>query len=67
MTGEKIEIIGSGRTDAGTHARGQVANFKTNSEMARGEMLSFFNRYLPGDIVVKKLKKCLNVSMPDIM
>lgn len=57
MTGEKIEIIGSGRTDAGTHARGQVANFKTNSEMARNDMLVFFNRYLPGDIVVKKVEE----------
>ncbi|MFC4772848.1 tRNA pseudouridine(38-40) synthase TruA [Enterococcus hermanniensis] len=57
MTTEKIEIIGSGRTDAGTHALGQVANFKTNSEMSLNDMLSFFNRYLPSDIVVKKVEE----------
>lgn len=57
MTTEKIEIIGSGRTDAGTHALGQVANFKTNSEISLNDMLSFFNRYLPSDIVVKKVEE----------
>ena len=57
MTGEKIEIIGSGRTDSGTHARGQVANFKTNSPMSRSEMLTFLNRYLPRDIVVKEVEE----------
>lgn len=55
MTGTKIEIIGSGRTDAGTHARGQVANFKTTSDMDVVAMQSFLNRYLPRDIVVKNL------------
>ena len=55
MTGEPIEIIGSGRTDAGTHALGQVANFKTTSSLTTTEMLSFLNRYLPGDIVVKEV------------
>lgn len=53
MTGEEIEIVGSGRTDGGTHARGQVANFKTHSELSLAEMIAFLNRYLPQDIVVK--------------
>lgn len=53
MTGEEIEIVGSGRTDGGTHARGQVANFKTHSDLSLAEMIAFLNRYLPQDIVVK--------------
>lgn len=57
MTRSKIEIIGSGRTDAGTHARGQIANFKTDSKMDLSEMIEFLNRYLPQDIVVKKAEE----------
>lgn len=57
MTDEKIEIIGSGRTDAGTHARGQVANFKTESTLSLNEMLDFFHQYLPQDIVIKHLEE----------
>lgn len=33
MTGEVVELIASGRTDAGVHALGQIANFKTNSNI----------------------------------
>lgn len=55
MTGTKIEIVGSGRTDAGTHAKRQVANFKTTSDMDLLAMQNFLNRYLPRDIVVKNL------------
>ncbi|WYJ94001.1 tRNA pseudouridine(38-40) synthase [Enterococcus sp. 9D6_DIV0238] len=56
MTGEEIEIIGSGRTDAGTHAHGQVANFKSNTAMDPKEIIEFVNRYLPRDIVVKMVE-----------
>lgn len=47
---EPIEIIGSGRTDAGVHARGQVANFHCNSTRPCEEILSELRRYLPADI-----------------
>ncbi|WP_207696143.1 tRNA pseudouridine(38-40) synthase [Enterococcus sp. DIV0212c] len=57
MTSSKTEIIGSGRTDAGTHAKGQIANFKTDSTMSLAEMSEFLNRYLPRDIVVKKIEE----------
>lgn len=55
MTGVTTEINGSGRTDGGTHARNQIANFKTTSELSLPAMRTFLNRYLPQDIVVKEL------------
>ncbi|MBF8808627.1 MAG: tRNA pseudouridine(38-40) synthase TruA [Enterococcus lacertideformus] len=57
MTGKTIEITGSGRTDSGTHARGQVANFKTKSQMSTNEILVFLNRYLPRDIIIKHVEE----------
>ena len=40
ILGEEIEISSSGRTDAGVHALGQVANFHCQSAMPTGEILS---------------------------
>ncbi|AKL93997.1 tRNA pseudouridine synthase A [Clostridium aceticum] len=57
MVGSPIEVIGSGRTDAGVHARGQVANFHTKSDMSLKEIHKYMNYYLPQDIVVKEVKE----------
>ncbi|ALV22228.1 tRNA pseudouridine(38-40) synthase TruA [Carnobacterium antarcticum] len=57
MTKTNIEIVGSGRTDAGTHAKGQVANFKTTSNLDLVAMRDYLNTYLPRDIIVKELEE----------
>ena len=54
---ESIEITGSGRTDAGVHARGQVANFHCESTMRTAEILSKLRRYLPEDIGIYSCKE----------
>ena len=52
ITGEKVSLIGSGRTDAGVHARHQVANFKTSSKLPLKKIWMALNSNLPKDIVV---------------
>ena len=54
---EPIEISGSGRTDAGVHARGQVANFHCESRMPVQEILLNLRRYLPEDIGIYSCKE----------
>lgn len=56
---EQIEVIGSGRTDAGTHALHQVANFHCNSGLPAAEILQLLRRYLPEDIGIYS---CRDVS-----
>ncbi len=59
ILGEPIEISGSGRTDAGVHARGQVANFHCESTLPAQEILAQLRRYLPEDIGIYS---CRDVS-----
>ena len=57
LTGEKARISGAGRTDAGVHARGQVASFTTASGIpARGILLGT-NNFLPEDIRVMSVEE----------
>jgi tRNA pseudouridine38-40 synthase len=52
VTGERPQILGSGRTDAGVHALGQVANFKTHSQLDPGRFPAALNAHLPETIRV---------------
>lgn len=53
-TGEEVEVTGSSRTDAGVHARGMVANFRTNSPIPADRFREAVNRNLPDDIAILK-------------
>ena len=52
MCGAPVEIFSSGRTDAGVHAQGQVANFKCTVDMTCIDIMDYLNRYLPEDVAV---------------
>jgi tRNA pseudouridine38-40 synthase len=52
LTGEEVRLIGSGRTDAGVHALGQVANFHTRSRIPLKAFREGLNSLLPWDIAV---------------
>ncbi len=54
---EKVNLIGSGRTDAGVHALGQAANFKTESAPEIRKFLHSMNSILPKDISVVSMEK----------
>jgi tRNA pseudouridine38-40 synthase len=57
ILGEKIKLIGSGRTDVGAHALGQVANFKTFSQLDLDSVFYGLNSLLPEDIVIRNIKE----------
>lgn len=54
---KRVVVIGSGRTDKGVHARGQVAHFRVDTEMSTKELLPALNYNLPYDLAVVKAEE----------
>jgi len=54
---KSISIVGVSRTDAGVHALGQVASFRSDFAIPQEKMFSAWNNMLPPDIVIRDLQK----------
>lgn len=50
LTGEKVTVTASGRTDAGVHAKGQVAHFDTNANIPPEKFYKALNTFLPNGV-----------------
>ncbi len=59
LTGAPVKLIGSGRTDAGVHALGQVASFRTKSAIPLKAFHEGLNSMLPHDIAVLEAREAL--------
>lgn len=57
LDGSPVDIHGSGRTDAGVHAWGQVANAKLNDSLDCKQILDYCAKYLPRDIAVVSVEE----------
>lgn len=56
-TGERVTVTASGRTDAGVHAAGQVAEFKTQSAIPAEKFYKAINVFLPSDVKILSSEK----------
>ncbi|MBY0518393.1 MAG: tRNA pseudouridine(38-40) synthase TruA [Bacteriovoracaceae bacterium] len=61
---DDVRSIGSGRTDAGVHARGQVARLDTPLEINPESLLKALNTFLPPDIRIVESEKCTGDFQP---
>lgn len=57
MTDTPVDVIGAGRTDAGVHARGMVANAYLDTPLSPAEIRDYMNRYLPDDIGILDVRE----------
>lgn len=54
LLGEEVRLHGSGRTDAGVHARGMVAHFATTRSLPLAAYREGLNCHLPTDVAVRE-------------
>jgi tRNA pseudouridine38-40 synthase len=64
LTGERVQVIGAGRTDAGVHALAQVASFDTSSRLEPPALQRGLNALLPADIRVTGLDEVASEFHP---
>jgi len=57
LTGERVRVSMTSRTDAGVHARGQVVSFRTDAGLPLEAFVHGSNHYLPDDIAVRSAHK----------
>lgn len=57
VTGEGARVVAAGRTDAGVHAVGQVAHFRTASALPAERFVSALNHYLPAEVSVRSAEE----------
>lgn len=57
VTGQRVRVKASGRTDAGVHARGQVVTFISTTHLAVGDLQRALNAVLPADIAVSEARE----------
>lgn len=57
ILGSPVRIHSSGRTDAGVHARGMAAHFRTEAKLPLSAFREGANRFLPQDVVIRQVRE----------
>ncbi len=57
IASKNVNVIGSGRTDAGVHAQGQTAHFNANLRLSSADLFRALNSILPDDIRIISIQK----------
>lgn len=58
LSGERVAVLGAGRTDTGVHALGQVASFHVETRLPDERLLFALNAHVPEGLTVRALETC---------